>query len=132
MTTDLVGGQVQVRFDVMVTSLPQIRSGKLRALGVLGSKRFELFRMWRRSPRQCQDTRQGRGPAWAFQGTPLEIIARLNREINEGLAQPDIKARLADVGTVPMVMTADEFTVYIATEAAKWDKVVKIAGIKPQ
>jgi tripartite-type tricarboxylate transporter receptor subunit TctC len=52
--------------------------------------------------------------------------------VNAGLAQPDIRARLADVGTVPMVLSADAFKAYIAAEAAKWDKVVKIAGIKPQ
>src|SRR5262245_16566917 len=65
-------------------------------------------------------------------GTPPEIIERLNREVNAGLAQPDIRARLADVGTVPMVLSAAAFKAYIAAEAAKWDKVVKIAGIKPQ
>ena len=65
-------------------------------------------------------------------GTPPEIIERLNREVNAGLAQPDIRARLADVGTVPMILSAAAFKAYIASEAAKWDKVVKIAGIKPQ
>ena len=52
--------------------------------------------------------------------------------MNAGLAQPDIRARLADVGTVPMVLSAAEFRAYIAAEAAKWDKVVRVAGIKPQ
>ena len=65
-------------------------------------------------------------------GTPLEIIARLNREINAGLANPTIKARLAEVGTIPMIFTAAEFGAYVAAESEKWAKVVKFAGIKPE
>ena len=133
MTTDLIGGQVQVGFDVMVTALPQVRSGKLRALGVLGAKRFDLLP----DVQTVAETVPGyEASTWAGvgvpRGTPPEIIERLNREVNAGLAQPDIKARFADVGTVPMVLSAAEFKAYIAAEAAKWDKVIKIAGIKPQ
>jgi tripartite-type tricarboxylate transporter receptor subunit TctC len=133
MTTDLIGGQVQVGFDVMVTALPQVRGGKLRALGVLGAKRFELLP----DVQTVAETVPGyEASTWAGigvpRGTPPEIIERLNREVTAGLAQLDIRARLADVGTVPMVLSAAEFKAYIAAEAAKWDKVVKIAGIKPQ
>jgi tripartite-type tricarboxylate transporter receptor subunit TctC len=133
MTTDLIGGQVQVAFDVMVTALPQVRSGKLRALGVLGAKRFDLLP----DVQTVAETVAGyEASTWAGvgvpRGTPPEIIERLNREVNAGLAQPDIRARFADVGTVPMVLSAAEFKAYIAAEAAKWDKVIKIAGIKPQ
>jgi tripartite-type tricarboxylate transporter receptor subunit TctC len=133
MTADLIGGQVQVGFDVMVTALPQVRSGKLRALGVLGAKRFDLLP----DVQTVAETVPGyEASTWAGvgvpRGTPPEIIERLNREVNAGLAQPDIRARLADVGTVPMVMSAAAFKAYITAEAAKWDKVVKIAGIKPQ
>jgi tripartite-type tricarboxylate transporter receptor subunit TctC len=133
MTTDLIGGQVQVGFDVMVTALPQVRSGKLRALGVLGAKRFDLLP----DVQTVAETVAGyEASTWAGIGVPLgtppEIIERLNREVNAGLAQPDIRARFADVGTVPMVLSAAEFKAYIAAEAAKWDKVVKNAGIKPQ
>jgi tripartite-type tricarboxylate transporter receptor subunit TctC len=133
MTTDLIGGQVQVGFDVMVTALPQVRSGKLRALGVLGAKRFDLLpdvqTVAETVPEYEASTWAGVGVP---RGTPPEIIERLNREVNAGLAQPDIRARFADVGTVPMVLSAAEFKAYIAAEAAKWDKVIKIAGIKPQ
>jgi tripartite-type tricarboxylate transporter receptor subunit TctC len=133
MTTDLIGGQVQVGFDVMVTALPQVRSGKLRALGVLGTKRFDLLpdvqTVAETVPEYEASTWAGVGVP---RGTPPEIIERLNREVNAGLAQPDIRARFADVGTVPMVLSAAEFKAYIAAEAAKWDKVIKIAGIKPQ
>ena len=133
MTTDLIGGQVQVGFDVMVTALPQVRSGKLRALGVLGAKRFDLLP----DVQAVAETVPGyEASTWAGigvpRGTPPEIIERLNREVNAGLAQPDIRARLADVGTVPMALSAADFKAYIAAEALKWDKVVKIAGIKPQ
>src|SRR6476646_2080248 len=133
MTTDLIGGQVQVGFDVMVTALPQVRSGKLRSLGVLGAKRFDLLP----DVQTVAETVPGyEASTWGGvgvpRGTPPEIIERLNREVNAGLVQPDIRARLADVGTVPMVLSAAAFKAYIAAEAAKWDKVVKIAGIKPQ
>ena len=133
MTADLVGGQVNVGFDVMVTALPQIRSGKLRALGVLGARRFELLpdiqAVAETVPGYEASTWAGMG---APRGTPPDIIAKLNREVSEGLAQPDIRARLADVGTVPLVAGQAQFKAYIAAEAAKWDKVVKTAGIKPQ
>lgn len=131
MTTDLLGGQVNVGFDVMVTALPQVRSGKLRALGVLGLQRFESLP----DVATVAETLPGyEASAWAGigvpSGTPPEIIERLNREVSEGLAQPHIKARLADVGTVPMVLSPGEFRAYIATELEKWDKVVRVAGIR--
>ena len=101
--------------------------------GVLGAKRFDLLP----DVQTVAETVPGyETSTWAGvgvpRGTPPEIIERLNREVNAGLAQPDIRARFADVGTVPMVLSAAEFKAYIAAEAAKWDKVVKIAGIKPQ
>ena len=65
-------------------------------------------------------------------GTPTEIIARLNHEINAGLANPTIKSRLAEVGTIPMIFTATEFGAYIAAESDKWAEVIKFAGIKAE
>jgi tripartite-type tricarboxylate transporter receptor subunit TctC len=132
MTNDLVGGQVNVGFDVMVTALPQVRSGRLRALGVLGRRRFDALP----DVAAVAETLPGyEASTWAGigvpQGTPPEIVERLNREVNEVLAQPEIKARFADVGTVPMVLSAAEFRAYIAAEFEKWDKVVRVAGIKP-
>ena len=132
MTTDLIGGQVNVGFDVMVTAMPQVRSGKLRALAVLGRERFDLLP----DVATVAETLPGyEANTWAGigvpRGTPPEIIERLNRVVNEGLAQPEIKARFADVGTVPMVLRPAEFRAYIAAEFEKWDKVVKVAGIRP-
>jgi tripartite-type tricarboxylate transporter receptor subunit TctC len=133
MITDLIGGQVQVAFDVMTTSLPHIRTGGLRALGVAGIKRFDMLP----DVPSIAETLPGyEARAWAGvgvpSGTPPEIVARLNREINAGLANPTIKARLADIGTIPMVFTAAQFGAYVAAESEKWAKVVKFAGIKPE
>jgi len=133
MVTDLIGGQVQVGFDVMVTSLPHVRTGALRALGVAGGNRFDMLP----DVPSIAETLPGyEARTWAGvgvpNGTPSEIIARLNREINAGLANPTIKARLAEVGTIPMIFTAAEFGAYIAAESEKWAKVVRFAAIKPE
>jgi len=133
MVTDLIGGQVQVGFDVMPTSLPHIRTGALRALGVTGSKRIGMLPD---VPSIAETLPEYEARTWGGvgvpRGTPPEIIARLNRDVNEGLANPTIRARLADVGTIPMIFTAAEFGAYIAAESEKWAKVVKFAGIKPE
>ncbi len=133
MITDLVGGQVQVGFDVMVTALPQIRAGKLRAIAVTGAKRFELLP---EVPTIAETVSGYEAATWGGVGTPRgtapEIVERLNREINAGLANPDIRARLLELGTLPMIVTAAEFGAYVSAEAEKWTKVVKAAGIKPE
>jgi tripartite-type tricarboxylate transporter receptor subunit TctC len=133
MVTDLIAGQVQVGFDVMVTSLPQVRSGALRALGVAGSNRFDMLPD---VPSIAETVPGYEARTWAGvgmpKGTPSEIITRLNHAINAGLANPAVKARLADAGTIPMILTAAEFGAYIAAESEKWSKVVKFAGIKPE
>src|SRR5712691_5616148 len=133
MVTDLIGGQVQVGFDVMVTSLPHVRTGALRALGVAGSNRFDMLPD---VPTIAETVPGYEARTWAGvgvpKGTPTEIIARLNHEINAGLANPTIKSRLAEVGTIPMILSAKEFGDYVAAESEKWAKVVKFAGIKPE
>jgi tripartite-type tricarboxylate transporter receptor subunit TctC len=132
MITDLVGGQVQVGFDVMATSLPQIRVGRLRALAVTGKTRFGMLPdvpcISEVVPGYDADTWAGVGVP---RGTPVEIIARLNREVNAGLSNSAIKARLEEVGTVPRIFSAQEFGTYVAAEHEKWAKVVKFASIKP-
>jgi len=133
MITDLLGGQVQIGFDVMVTSLPHVRTGALRALAVAGSARFEALpgvpTIAEALPGYEARTWAGVG---APRGTPAAVIARLAREIRAVLAEPAIEARLADLGTVPMPLNAQEFAAFIAAESEKWGKVVRIANIVPQ
>jgi tripartite-type tricarboxylate transporter receptor subunit TctC len=133
MVTDLIAGQVQVGFDVMVTSLPHVRTGALRALGVAGKNRFGMLPD---VPTIAETVPGYEARTWAGvgvpKGTPTEIITRLNHDINAGLANPTIKARLAEVGTIPMIFTPTEFGAYIAAESEKWAKVVKFAGVKPE
>jgi tripartite-type tricarboxylate transporter receptor subunit TctC len=133
MVTDLIAGQVQVGFDVMVTSLPHVRTGALRVLGVAGKNRFDMLSD---VPTVGETIPGYEARTWAGvgvpKGTPMEIIARLNQEINGGLANPTIKSRLAEVGTIPMIFTATEFGAYISAESDKWAEVVKFAGIKAE
>jgi len=72
------------------------------------------------------------GGSWSTKRHPAEIIARLNREINAGLSNPAIKARLAEIGTVPRIFSPQGFGSYVAAEYDKWAKVVKFANIKPE
>jgi tripartite-type tricarboxylate transporter receptor subunit TctC len=132
MITDLLGGQVQVGFDVMTTSLPHIRTGALRALGVTNTQRYDGLPD---VPSIAETVAGYEARTWAGvgvpRGTPTDIIVRLNREINDGLANPTIRARLADIGTIPLVFTPQEFGAFFAAETVKWGKVVRSAGIKP-
>jgi tripartite-type tricarboxylate transporter receptor subunit TctC len=133
MVTDLIAGQVQVGFDVMVTSLPHVRTGALRVLGVAGNNRFDMLPD---VPTVAETVPGYEARTWAGvgapKGTPPEIITRLNRDINAGLANPTVRARLADLGTIPMIFTATEFGAYVTTESEKWAKVIKFAGIKAE
>lgn len=133
MVTDLIAGQVQVGFDVMVTSLPHVRTGALRALGVAGNNRFDMLPT---VPTIAETLPGYEARAWAGVGvpkdTPAEIIARLSHEINAGLANPTIKSRLLEIGTIPMIFNAAEFGTFVAVESEKWAKVVRFAGIKAE
>jgi tripartite-type tricarboxylate transporter receptor subunit TctC len=129
--TDLLGGQVQVMFDLILLSLPHIRSGELRGLAVTSAKRLATLP----DLPPVADFVPGY-EAFAWQGvaapknTPPEILAKLNAEINAALADPKTASRIADLGGIPMPLSPAEFGKLIANEIEKWGKVIKFANIK--
>ena len=131
--TDLIGGQVQAIFSTTPPAIEHIRAGKLRALAVTSAMRSEAL------PElpTIGDFLPGYEATFvvglsAPKIVPAEILDQLNRQINAALADPGIKARLADLGTVPLPMTSTEFGKRLADETEKWGKVIKSAGIKPE
>jgi tripartite-type tricarboxylate transporter receptor subunit TctC len=130
--TDLIGGRVQMMFDVLTSSIAHIRAGELRALAVTSAVRSEVLSD---IPTVGEFVPGYEASGWTGVGapknTPVEIIGKLNREINAGLADPRIKARFAELGAMPMMMTAPEFGKLIAEETEKWAKVVNFLGAKP-
>lgn len=133
MLIDLVSGRVQAAVDALPNSLPHIRAGEVRALAILSATRSAALP----DVPTVADTIAGfEVKPWTGvgvpRGTPAEIIKRLNREINAGLADPGIKARLAEVGGVPIVYTPEEMRAMITRDTARWAQVIKQAGIKPQ
>jgi tripartite-type tricarboxylate transporter receptor subunit TctC len=129
--TDLMGGAVQVMFDVLPGSLAHIQAGEFRALAVTTSKRAralpEVPTIAETVPGYEASTWFGVG---APKGTPPEIIEKLNQVINAGLADAAIRARLAEVGSDPLPLSAAAFGALIAAETEKWAKVVKASGAK--
>jgi tripartite-type tricarboxylate transporter receptor subunit TctC len=128
---DLLGGQVQVMFDNLPESIEYIRTGKLRPLAVTTARRSEalpdLPTVGDFVPGYETSNWWGVG---APRNTPATIIDKLNNEINTMLADPEMKARFADLGGTVLVGSASEFGKLIADETEKWGKVVKFAGIK--
>ncbi len=131
--TDLLGGQVQVMFGSETATIEHIRAGKLRALAVTTAKRSQLLPDL---PVLGDFVPGYEASAWfgigAPKNTPAEIIDRLNQEINAALADPRIKARLADLGGTVLAGSPADFGKLIAEETEKWAKVIKFAGIKPE
>jgi tripartite-type tricarboxylate transporter receptor subunit TctC len=131
MLTDLLGGQVQAAFDALPASIEYIRAGKLRALAVTTMTRSDALPD---IPTVGDFVPGYEAISWggigAPKNTPAEIIEKLNKEINAGLADPNMKARLADLGAEPMSMTSAEFGKLIAAETEKWGKVIRVANIK--
>jgi tripartite-type tricarboxylate transporter receptor subunit TctC len=129
--TDLLNGQVQVMFDTISSSIAHIQAGKLRALAVTSVTRSDLLPD---VPTIAETVPGYELSAWfgtgAPTGTPSEIIAKLNQDINAGLAETRIKARFAELGAEPMSMTVAEFRKFVADETERWAKVVKFSGAK--
>ena len=130
--TDLIGGQVQVMFGSIPPSVEHIRAGKLRALAVTTATRSEALP---NIPTVSDFVPGYEASAWygigAPKSTPAEIIDTLNKEINAGLSDPKIKARLADLGGSVLSGSPADFGKLIADETEKWGKVIRAANIKP-
>jgi tripartite-type tricarboxylate transporter receptor subunit TctC len=131
--TDLMGGQVQVYFSPLPESMAVIKAGKVRALAVTTAKRSaalpDVPTVGEFVPGFEASTWQGIG---APAGTPAEIVAKLNAQINAALGDPGIQQRLAALGSTPMPMTSADFKNFIAAEIDKWAKVIRAANIKAE
>src|SRR4029077_7620110 len=129
--TDLIAGQVQVMFDVTPTALPQVRGGKTRALGVTTLERLSSLPD---VPTIDSSVKGYEATAWIGFGAPKgispEIVATLNKQLNEAIQDPTIKQRIADLGAVVAEPnTPAEFAKFIGENIEKWTKVIKFAGI---
>jgi tripartite-type tricarboxylate transporter receptor subunit TctC len=124
--TDLLGGRVDVYFDPLPSTIEHIRSGKLRALAVTTATRSKALP---EIPTVGEFVPGYEATSWwgigAPKNTPAEIVERLNREINAALADPKIKARLADLGAIGIPGSPADFGNLIADETEKWGKVIK-------
>src|SRR5215211_3560592 len=133
MLTDLIAGQVQVAFDPLPASIEHIRAGKLRALAVTTASRSEAMPD---IPSASEYVPGYVASNWygfaAPRDTPLNIIDKLNTEINAALADPKIKTRLADLGGTSFSSSPATFGRFVADDTAKWAKVIRAANIKPQ
>ena len=128
---DLLSGQVQVMFDLVPASIGYIRAGKLRALAVTTAEKSDALPDL---PTIAESVPGYESSTWngvvAPKGTPPDIVAKLNGAINAALADPNITARLADLGATTLIESPAEFGKFLADETAKWAEVIKHAGIK--
>jgi tripartite-type tricarboxylate transporter receptor subunit TctC len=131
--TDLIGGQVQLYFSTLSGSIQYIRTNQLRALAVTTATRSDALP---NTPTVADFVPGFEASFWAGVGaprnTPAEIIDRLNNEINASLADPKMRAQLADLGSMPLVGSPADFGKLIVEETEKWGKVVKFAGMTPE
>jgi tripartite-type tricarboxylate transporter receptor subunit TctC len=131
--TDLIAGQVEVVFPSAASSIEYVKTGKLRGLAVTGATRLDalpdLPTVGDTVPGYEASSLYGIG---APMNTPVEIVDKLNKEVNAALADPRMRAQLAGLGGTPLPGSPAEFGRLIADETEKWGKVIKFAGIKPQ
>jgi len=131
--TDLIAGQVQVMFATTISSIEYIKAGKLRVLAVTTATRWDELPD---IPTVDEFVPGYEASYWAGIGapknTPTEVVDKLNKEINAGLADPKIKARLAELGSTTLAGSPADFAKLIAEETEKWGKVIRAANIKPQ
>jgi tripartite-type tricarboxylate transporter receptor subunit TctC len=131
--TDLIGGQVQMTFADITSSIEYVRTGKLRALAVSSATRSDALPD---IPPLADFLPGYEASGWfgigAPRNTPAEIVERLNKEINAGLADPKIKARYAELGATALAGSPADFGKFIADETEKWAKVIRAANIKPE
>jgi tripartite-type tricarboxylate transporter receptor subunit TctC len=131
--TDLIGGQVQVLFSPILSSIDFIRAGKLRALAVTTATRQETLP---NIPAVAEFVPGYEAITWnglsAPKNTPVEIVEKLNKEINSAFADPKMKARLADLGATPLPGSSADFGKFIAAETEKWGKVIRAGNIKAE
>jgi tripartite-type tricarboxylate transporter receptor subunit TctC len=129
--TDLLSGQVQLYFGTTAASLEYVRTGKLRALAVTIERRLDALPD---IPAVAEFVPGYEASGWfgvgAPRDTPVEIIDKLNKEINAGVADPKMKTRLADLGGIALTASPSDFGKLIVEETEKWGKVVKFAGVK--
>ena len=130
---DLIGGQIQVTFDPIVTSIEHVRAGRLRALAVTTTNRSELLPD---IPAIGEFLRGYEASAWhgigAPRNTPTELVELLNKQINMGLADSKMKTRIADLGYQAYATSPAEFAKFIGEETDKWAKIVKFSGAKAE
>jgi tripartite-type tricarboxylate transporter receptor subunit TctC len=130
--TDLLNGQVQVLFEPLPASIQHIKAGKLRALAVTSAARSEALP---EVPTVAEFVPSYEASGWngvcAPRNTPVEIIGKLNSAVNAGLADPKLKARLADLGATPLPGSPADFGKLIAEETGKWAQVIRAGNIKP-
>jgi tripartite-type tricarboxylate transporter receptor subunit TctC len=129
--TDLMGGQVQVIFDSLASSIAYINTGKLRPLAITSASRMALLPD---IPTVAEFVPGYEATDWlgigAPRNTPPEIVDKLNKQINAGLADPTIKARIADLGYTPFASSSADFGKLVADDAEKWGSVIRAANIK--
>ena len=132
--SDLLAGRVSLMFDTVSAISPHVKSGALRALAVTTAKRSAAMPD---VPTMAEAGMKGYetstwGGVLAPAGTPKDVVAKLNGEINKALAAPDVRQRMLDAGIEPAGGTPQQFTTFIQSEMAKWAKVAKTAGIEPE